>query len=146
MEAIEAIDIQERIKQAVSNIETIEKEAISFSKSRKELQDVAKGLAEHIENQKTYLLEMQELVKVVKSSLVEETLVQFEKNVIKTQDLVNALYKNISENLFKEVSEIKNSIEMDYKKHSKTNLKTFVIFGVVSVGVLIANVIINLFV
>jgi flagellar biosynthesis chaperone FliJ len=146
MQAIEAIDIQERIKQAVSNIETIEKEAISFSKSRKELQDVAKGLAEHIENQKTYLLEMQELVKVVKSSLVEETLVQFEKNVIKTQDLVNALYKNISENLFKEVSEIKNSIEMDYKKNSKTNLKTFVIFGVVSVGVLIANVIINLFV
>jgi flagellar biosynthesis chaperone FliJ len=146
MQAIEAIDIQERIKQAVSNIETIEKEAISFSKSRKELQDVAKGLAEHIENQKTYLLEMQELVKVVKSSLVEETLVQFEKNVIETQDLVNALYKNISENLFKEVSEIKNSIEMDYKKHSKTNLKTFVIFGVVSVGVLIANVIINLFV
>ena len=146
MQAIEAIDIQERIKQAVSNIETIEKEAISFSKSRKELQDVAKGLEEHIENQKTYLLEMQELVKVVKSSLVEETLVQFEKNVIKTQDLVNALYKNISENLFKEVSEIKNSIEMDYKKNSKTNLKTFVIFGVVSVGVLIANVIINLFV
>jgi hypothetical protein len=144
MEAIEAIDIQERIKQAVSNIETIEKEAISFSKSRKELQEVAKGLAEHIENQKTQLLEMQQLVRVVKSSLVEETLVQFENNVIKMQEILNALYKNISENLIKEVSELKDSIALEYKKQSKTNLRTFVIFGVVSVGVLIINIIINL--
>lgn len=143
MEAIEALDIQERIKQAVSNIETIEKEAISFSKSRKELQEVAKGLSEHIENQKTQLLEMQQLVKVVKSSLVEETLVQFENNVIKMQENLNALYKNISENLIKEVSELKDSITLEYKKQSKINLKTFVIFGVVSVGVLIINVIIN---
>jgi hypothetical protein len=146
MEAIEALDIQERIKLAVSNIETIEKEAISFSKSRKDLQELAKSLVEHIEIQKTQLIEIQQLMKTVKSSLVEDTLVQFEKNVIKTQELMQIFQNNLSANVTKEILEFKDSILIDFKKQSSTILKIIYIFGAVNILFVLVYVVINLFV
>jgi hypothetical protein len=146
MEAIEALDIQERIKLAVSNIETIEKEAISFSKSRKDLQELAKSLAEHIEIQKTQLIEFQQLMKTVKSSLVEDTLVQFEKNVVKTQELMQIFQNNLSANLNKEILEFKDSILKDFKKQSSSSLKILYIIGAVNIVFVLVNVVINLFI
>ena len=146
MEINQAIDIQERIEQAVSNIETIEKEAISFSKTRKELQEVAKSLVEHIDNQKKQLIELQQLVKSVNSTLVEETLVKFEQNVEKTQMIVNDLYNNISENILKLISETKQELLDNYKKQSKSTSKTLVVFGIVTFVAVLTNVILNLFV
>ena len=146
MEINQAIDIQERIEQAVSNIETIEKEAISFSKTRKELQEVAKSLVEHIEIQKTQLLDLQQLVNSVKSTLVEETLVKFEQNVEKMQIIVNELYNNISENILKLISETKQELLDNYKKQSKSTSTTLVIFGIVTFAVVLTNVVLNLFV
>jgi len=146
MESKDIIDLQERIEHAVSNIETLEKEAVSFSKTKQELQGLAISLSDYINNQKANLIELQELVKHVKSSLVEETLKKFESNIERTQLIFDEIYQKISNNLINEIKVIKEIVIHDFQKQSKSNTKKMIFFGVFSVIVVISNVLINLFI
>ena len=125
------IDLQERIEKAVENFETIEKEALSFANAKGDLKNIALNLQELITESKIQIQKLSELVAIVRSTTVEETLNQFNENSKKISESLLEYNKNYLESL---------------TYHENSNKKKLILFGSLSIFIMVVNLIISILV
>ena len=131
MEKENIIDLQERIEKAVENFETIEKEALSFANAKGDLKNIALNLQELITESKIQIQKLSELVAIVRSTTVEETLNQFNENSKKISESLLEYNKNYLESL---------------TYHENSNKKKLILFGSLSIFIMVVNLIISILV
>lgn len=131
MEKENIIDLQERIEKAVENFETIEKEALSFANAKGDLKNIALNLQELITESKNQIQKLSELVVIVRSTTVEETLNQFIENSKKISESLLEYNKNYLESL---------------TYHENSNKKKLILFGSLSIFIMVVNLIISILV